>query len=178
MSETRWVFGYGSLMWRPGFEFRRRVPALLRGAHRQLCIYSHHYRGTPERPGLVMGLERGGACRGIAYEIAEPEWAAVHGYLVKREQREQRDAVYRESWRTVQLRGGERVRALAFLVNPDHHQYAGRLPRDVLLKLVRQGTGQMGRNAEYVINTARHLREMGMPDAELEWLSEALAAKR
>lgn len=171
MDKGRWVFGYASLIWRPGFAFRRREPALLRGAHRQLCLYSHHYRGTPERPGLVMGLERGGACRGIAFEVAERDWDEVHEYL---RNREQRGHAYRESWRPVELKSGERVTALAYTVDRAHAHYAGRLPREELLRLVRQGTGSMGRNADYVINTARHLSELGFGDELLDWLSEAL----
>lgn len=172
MGENRWVFGYGSLIWRPGFAHRRAEPALLRGAHRQLCVYSHHYRGTPERPGLVMGLERGGACRGMAFEVEAERWQEVHAYL---RDREQRNLVYRESWRPVRLGSGEQVTALAFLVNRDHEQYAGALPREELLRLVRQGEGIMGRNAEYVINTARHLNEMGFSDDVLDWLTGVLA---
>ncbi|MEX0627464.1 MAG: gamma-glutamylcyclotransferase [Cucumibacter sp.] len=171
MDKGRWVFGYGSLIWRPGFAFQRREPALLRGAHRQLCLYSHHYRGTPERPGLVMGLERGGACRGIAFEVAPAKWEEVYAYLVEREAR---GDAYRESWRNVDLSTGERVKALAFMVNRAAPNYAGKLPREELLRLVRQGTGSMGRNADYVINTARHLGELGFGDELLDWLSEAL----
>ena len=81
-----WVFGYGSLMWKPGFEHIEARPALLRGAHRQLCVYSYVHRGTPERPGLVLGLDRGGACRGLAFKVADECWSDVLDYLRAREQ--------------------------------------------------------------------------------------------
>src|SRR3712207_3646607 len=80
-----WVFGYGSLIWRPGFEFAEAQPALLRGAHRSLCIYSHHYRGTPEQPGLVFGLVHGGSCRGMAFRVEGELWSDVRAYLKARE---------------------------------------------------------------------------------------------
>src|SRR5436305_15171687 len=81
-----WVFGYGSLMWRPGFEFVERVPARLIGEHRALCVYSFVHRGTPEKPGLVLGLDRGGACRGVAFRVAAEHRASSVGYLREREQ--------------------------------------------------------------------------------------------
>lgn len=166
-----WVFGYASLIWKPGFDYVRREPALLRGAHRQLCLYSHRYRGTPETPGLVMGLEQGGTCRGVAFEVAPEKWDAVYAYLVEREAR---GDAYRESWRSVELGSGEKVKALAFMVNRKAPNYAGRLPREELLRFVRQGTGTMGHNAEYVIETARHLSELGFSDELLDWLSAEL----
>ena len=92
-AEDLWVFGYGSLIWRPGFEFAERVPAHILGMHRSLCVYSFDHRGTPERPGLVLGLDFGGACRGIAYRVAAKQRAATLDYL---RDREQTTAVYRE----------------------------------------------------------------------------------
>lgn len=166
-----WVFGYASLIWKPGFDFVRREPALLRGAHRQLCLYSHRYRGTPEVPGLVMGLERGGTCRGVAFEVAPEKWDEVYAYLVEREAR---GDAYRESWRSVELDSGGKVKALTFMVNREAPNYAGRLPREELLRFVRQGRGTMGHNAEYVIETARHLSELGFSDELLDWLSAEL----
>jgi len=170
-----WVFGYASLIWKPGFDYVRREPALLRGAHRQLCLYSHRYRGTPETPGLVMGLEQGGTCRGVAFEVAPEKWDAVYAYLVEREAR---GDAYRESWRSVELGSGEKVKALAFMVNRKAPNYAGRLPREELLRLVRQGSGTMGHNAEYVIETARHLSELGFSDELLDWLSAELRREK
>ena len=121
-----WVFGYGSLMWRPGFDFVERVDARLIGAHRALCVYSFVHRGTPERPGLVLGLDRGGACRGIAFRVAAAKRAETVAYL---RAREQVTMVYREFVRPVRLKTNpERaVPALCYMVDRSHPQYAGRL---------------------------------------------------
>ena len=121
-----WVFGYGSLMWRPGFDHIEKVPARLIGEHRALCVYSFDHRGTPEKPGLVLGLDRGGACRGIAFRVAEKNRADV---VAKSRAREQVTSVYREVMRSVWLENEarERVSALAYVVDRGHVQYAGRL---------------------------------------------------
>lgn len=167
-----WVFGYGSLMWRPGFRFAERRPALLRGLCRQLCIYSHVHRGTPDRPGLVMGLDRGGACRGIAYRVAAEDWPSTLTYL---RAREQVTAVYIETRRRVRLVGDGEVEALVYVVNRKHPQYAGRLGLDDQLKFVRQGCGASGTCADYVASTVEHLRELGIADHVLEALFVRLA---
>lgn len=168
---THWVFGYGSLIWRPGFAFERQVPALLRGAHRSLCIYSYRHRGTPERPGLVFGLVRGGSCRGMAFEVTAERWAEVHDYLVARELDR---GVYREVQRPIHLANGEAVPALAFVVDEKHVQYAGRLEVAEQARLVRGGVGESGANPEYVLATARQLKAMGIRDRHLEELVETL----
>src|ERR1700719_1729110 len=133
-----WVFGYGSLMWRPGFEFIEQVPARLIGEHRALCVYSFDHRGTPEKPGLVLGLDRRGACRGIAFRVRSVRRQAPIEYL---RSREQTTKVYREVMRSVWLdneaRG--RVSALAYVVDRGHLQYAGRLSLIEQLRLVQQG---------------------------------------
>ena len=170
---THWVFGYGSLIWRPGFDHLRAVPALLRGAHRSLCIYSHRHRGTPEQPGLVFGLLRGGSCRGVAFEVEPDRWGEVHAYL---REREMDRGVYREAHRAIRLAdGGGEVRALAFMVDERHVQYAGRLEVAEQLRLVRAGIGESGPNHEYVLATAQHLESLGIRD---RYLSELVAALR
>ncbi|WP_029042312.1 gamma-glutamylcyclotransferase [Cucumibacter marinus] len=170
--DLQWVFGYGSLIWRPGFEFAAREPALLHGAHRQLCIYSFTHRGTPETPGLVLGLERGGSCRGVAFAVRQSDWPPVLDYL---RARELQNNVYHERWRPIRLASGVTVPALTYLADPAHIQYAGHLPREEQLRLVRQGHGNAGPNRDYVINTAAHLSELGLKDPTLEWLSRKLA---
>lgn len=165
------VFGYGSLIWNPGFAFLHSERALLRGAHRSLCVYSHRHRGTAERPGLVFGLSRGGSCVGVAFEVAAAEWPAVFDYLQKREQDR---GVYREAWREVTLAGGRRVRALAYLANQQHPQFAGRLSIPEQVALVRGATGESGRNTDYVRNTVRHLLQLGIRDRTLEAIAGAL----
>ena len=121
-----WVFGYGSLMWRPGFTYVERVPARLVGLHRALCVYSFVHRGTPERPGLVLGLDRGGMCRGIGYRVAAAKRAEAIAYL---RGREQVTTVYLETMRQIELEDDarRRVRALCYVVDRSHVQYAGRL---------------------------------------------------
>jgi cation transport protein ChaC len=170
--EDFWVFGYGSLMWRPGFRFLARRPARLFGAHRALCVFSHIHRGSPGRPGLVLGLDRGGSCRGVAFHVAADEVADVLAYL---REREQVTHVYRETRRPIRLDGrAAAVPALCYVVDRTHLQYAGVLTLDEELKLVRQGSGQSGVNVDYVRNTVHHLRELGICDRRLEALSALL----
>src|SRR5690242_8592592 len=166
-----YVFGYGSLIWNPGFEFVHSERALLRGAHRSLSVYSHRHRGTPERPGLVFGLSRGGSCAGVAFEVAPSEWNDVFTYL---QDREQDRGVYREAWRKIELADGEAVSALVYLVNEDHPQYAGRLDIGEQVRLVSRSTGESGRNAEYVRRTAEHLLSLGIRDRTLLAIVDAI----
>jgi cation transport protein ChaC len=166
-----WVFGYGSLMWWPGFAYARRCKATLKGWRRSLCILSHVYRGTPERPGLVLGLDRGGACLGVAFEVDASLKEATVRYL---RGREQATAVYLERTVPVTLDTGERVAALTYVADRLHRQYAGRLDRETTLKLVRNGWGKSGRNTDYVTETYDHLLAIGVRDTELEWLSAKL----
>jgi cation transport protein ChaC len=168
-----WVFGYGSLIWRPGFEYVERVPAHIVGLHRSLCIYSFDHRGTPERPGLVLGLDFGGACRGIAYRVAAARRAATLAYL---RDREQTTAVYREVVRGVWLEAepARRVDALCYVVDRGHVQYAGRLTHDRQLHIVRQGHGRSGNNRDYVIETVKALEALGIVDHDLHVLAERL----
>jgi cation transport protein ChaC len=171
--EDLWVFAYGSLMWRPGFAFLQRVPARLVGAHRALCVLSHVHRGTPERPGLVLGLDRGGTCRGIAYRAAASARAATLAYL---RAREQVTMVYLETVRPIELltSPGRRVRAVCFMVDRGHPQYAGRLDLATQLHYVRQGHGQSGANRDYVLSTVRELEALGYRDSGLHLLAERL----
>jgi cation transport protein ChaC len=159
-----WVFGYGSLIWRPGFDFAERTLATVRGYHRALCIYSHVHRGAPERPGLVLGLDRGGACRGVAFRIAASLRETTIAYL---REREQVTLVYREAILSASLDDGRRVTAVAYVVEQDHPQYAGRLPLDELVRLVRQGVGVSGHDIDYVRSTYEHLAALGIEDETL-----------
>jgi len=169
---THWVFGYGSLIWNPGFPHVSAQQGLLRGAHRSLSIVSHHHRGTVEQPGLVFGLTHGGSCRGMVFEVADAEWPGVYAYL---QEREQVTSVYRDVMRPVRLADGRAVQALAFLVDERHEQFAGHLDLDQQLAMVRAGVGLSGRNVDYVLNTARHLRELGIKDRQLMALADLLA---
>jgi glutathione-specific gamma-glutamylcyclotransferase len=168
-----WVFGYGSLMWRPGFDFIEQVPARLIGEHRALCVYSFDHRGTPEKPGLVLGLDRGGACRGIAFRVAAKHRAATVDYL---RGREQTTHVYREVMRSVWLENEarERVSAMAYVVDRGHVQYAGRLTLAEQVRYVRQGHGRSGNNRDYVLSTVKSIEAQGLRDQQLHQLAELL----
>src|SRR5690242_5667599 len=165
-----WVFGYGSLMWRPGFEYLEKVPARLIGEHRALCVYSFVHRGTPEKPGLVLGLDRGGACRGVAFRVAEADRAETVAYL---RAREQVTSVYREVMRSVWLQDDarQRVSALTYVVDRGHVQYAGRLSPSEQLRHVKQGHGQSGANRDYVLATVKAIEAEGFRDAPLHQLA-------
>ncbi len=170
-----WVFGYGSLIWRPGFPFQERRTARLMGAHRALCVYSWVHRGTRERPGLVLGLDRGGACRGIAFRVAAEDRDGVISYL---REREQVTAVYLERLRPIRFTDGATAIALTYLVDRGHPQYAGKLDENAQFNIVAEAVGRSGANREYVVNTAVHLTELGMPDPLLDRLAARLTASR
>ncbi|RVU21049.1 gamma-glutamylcyclotransferase [Methylobacterium oryzihabitans] len=167
-----WVFGYGSLMWRPGFPFVEERPGRLRGYHRSLCVLSHVHRGTPERPGLVLGLDRGGSCRGMAFRVAAAAAGETLAYL---RAREQVTAVYVERRLGVTLDDGRRIEAVTYLVDRTHPQYAGRLPEADLLRLVRQGLGRSGPNPDYVRHTHDRLVALGIADPLLARVAAACA---
>ena len=172
-NEYLWVFAYGSLMWRPGFAFLERRNARLVGAHRSLCVYSFVHRGTPETPGLVLGLDRGGNCRGIAYRVAAAKRAETIAYL---REREQVTMVYREAWWRVWLDDDpqQSVRALCYVVDRGHQQYAGRLTLAEQLLHVRQGHGRSGPCRDYVLAAVKELETLGVRDAELHRLAEQI----
>jgi len=168
-----WVFGYGSLMWRPGFDVLDRVPARLIGMHRALCVFSFVHRGTPERPGLVLGLDRGGMCRGIAYRVAAAKRDKTVAYL---REREQATSVYLETVRRIELEDHSRrqVQALCYIADRGHVQYAGRLGVKECVHYVRQGHGRSGHNRDYVLETVRALEALGYRETELHLIAAQL----
>jgi cation transport protein ChaC len=168
-----WVFGYGSLIWKPGFDYLERVQARLVGEHRALCVYSFDHRGTPQKPGLVLGLDRGGACRGVAFRVAAKLRDDTIAYL---RAREQTTNVYREVMRSVWLNDDarRRVGALAYVVDRGHVQYAGRLTLAEQVRYVRQGHGRSGHNRDYVLSTVRSIEAQGFRDPKLHQLAELL----
>lgn len=168
-SDDLWVFGYGSLMWRPGFNFEERTLARVRGYRRALCVYSHHHRGTPERPGLVLGLDRGGSCKGIVFRVAA---AKAHEVLAYLRGREQVTMVYKEIVARTLLADGREVQALCYAVDRSHLQYAGALTLEELARFVAQGVGQSGPNPDYVRNTYDHMVQLGIRDPLLAQLVE------
>lgn len=164
-----YVFAYGSLIWRPGFEHQGAEPALLRGYHRRFCLWSRMYRGTPEAPGLVLGLDRGGACRGVAFRVVASHAAAVLDYLDAREN-PNGFYVYERRLLPLSLASGRQVRGIAYVADRRHPSYA-RPCEDSTVAAIARGHGQAGPNREYLLNTASHLRAMGLPDRRLERLA-------
>jgi len=166
-----WVFGYGSLMWRPGFDHEETRQARLFGYHRALCVRSFVHRGTPERPGLVLGLDRGGSCHGVAFRIRPENREAVVDYL---RERELVTHVYLETIRKVRLDSGHDVAALTYVVDRSHAQYAGALSVDEAQSQVSGAVGQSGPNEDYVVNTVDHLRTLRIRDHHLEQIAQRL----
>jgi glutathione-specific gamma-glutamylcyclotransferase len=168
-----WVFGYGSLMWNPGFPFEERRHAVLPGFHRRFCIRSTMYRGTPEQPGLVLGVDAGGECHGMAFRIEASRRDEVLKYL---EERELRNHVYTPTWVSVMI-NGELTEALTFVVKRDHQQFTC-VSDDEMATIIASCAGANGSNFEYLENTVHALHALGVPDRELDILHERVCALR
>ena len=168
-----WVFGYGSLMWNPGFPFEEKAQARVYGFRRSLCIWSTVHRGTPDRPGLVMGLDRGGSCKGAAFRVAGDAWDDAIEYLRRRELVTN---VYLEKIVPITLMDGRQVKAVTYVVDRAHPQYAGAMGVEKAAGIVRNSAGQSGPNDAYVFNTVEHLAQIGIRDLWLEGVAAALAA--
>jgi len=165
-----WVFGYGSLMWSPGFRHAEQRAGLVRGYHRALCILSNRYRGTPERPGLVMGLCRGGSCWGMTFRVPAARVRRVLGALWKREML---NRVYVPTLVPVTVGPKRRIRALAFVADTSHRQFVRELDLHGRARLVAQGIGQRGRCVDYIRNTLEHMLALGVNDPHLARVLEA-----
>ena len=170
-----WVFGYGSLMWAPGFPYKDRSVGLLRGYHRALCILSTRYRGTHRQPGLVMGLCRGGSCWGMAFRVPAVRIAVALARLWSREMPRR---VYKARLVPVRIARGRRIRALAFIADPDHAQYCRELDLASRAQLVAQGVGERGRCTDYIRHTLEHMYELGVTDPHLARVLETAEAIR
>lgn len=162
-------------MWRPGFAFEEQVRARLDGLHRSLCVYSWVHRGTRDHPGLVLGLDQSGSCEGLAFRVADRDVEKTLAYL---RAREQVTGVYLERRLDVHLHDGRRVKAVTYVVDRTHTQYAGVLEVDEQLRIVAKAHGQSGANSDYILNTADHLRGLDIRDQVLEQLARALRAPR
>ena len=160
-----WVFGYGSLMWRPGFEHSEKVRARISGYRRSLCIVSRVHRGTPEKTGLVLGLDRGGSCVGVAFRVDAANWTDVVAYL---RERELVTNAYIERLVPARLADGRLVRVLTYVVDRRHPQYAGAMDAEHAAAQVLGRTGISGSNEDYVISTVEHLKALGIRDHWLE----------
>jgi cation transport protein ChaC len=170
-AEDCWVFGYGSLIWNPTFRFVERRVAVLRGWHRRFCLWTPLGRGTPDCPGLMLALERGGSCRGVAFRVAAAD-APVELDLLWR--REMLSGAYCP--RLVRLATAKGpAEAVAFTINRCHARYAGKLPEEAVADVLATAKGMLGPCAEYLVNTVDHLRALGIEDRTLERLRARIA---
>jgi len=176
-SENIWVFGYGSLMWNPGFNYIRSVPGHICGYHRRFCLYSHTYRGTPQKPGLVLGMDRGGSCRGVLFEVAAENVEIALDYLWHRE--EMPMGVYKTKKVPVLQNGSMdgKVNACVFVINRQHQDYYPDTCRDKAADLIHRAHGVRGSNLEYLENTVFHLQSMGIIDRQLEDLLHRVSSR-
>jgi len=165
--EEFWVFGYGSLMWRPGFRPAETEPARIFGYHRALCIKSEQYRGTKRKPGLVLGLDRGGSCHGMALRVPKSRLKRVLDYL---HHRELRGGVYEPRLLSARLDDGRRRRVYAFVVKHGHDRYASGLSVARMVAMIRHSKGSEGSARDYLANTVAHLAELGLNDGGLSRL--------
>ncbi len=168
-----WVFGYGSLMWRPGFDHLEQCSALLKGYHRSFCIYSHHHRGTSETPGLVLGLNSGGQCHGVAFRVSRDNAPQAVAYLDEREL--SGDGAYIPTLTEICLERNtgceaEYITAYTYVANTAHLLFAGEMAMDRVAKLIMNAEGISGLNRDYLINTVHHLEHVGYTDEKLHTL--------
>ncbi len=175
MTAPEWVFGYGSLMWNPGFPYVERHPATLEGYHRAFCIYSRHHRGTPEQPGLVLGLDRGGQCRGVAFRVAASAWQGVVDYL---DERELIGYAYTPVQLPVSLDDSSRVIAHSYVADTDHPQFAGPLSGADSAHLINRAVGKAGSNRDYAVKLIEEMESHGFPDEHLHELLERVVQKQ
>ncbi|RMD88582.1 MAG: gamma-glutamylcyclotransferase [Alphaproteobacteria bacterium] len=170
-----WVFGYGSLMWNPGFTPAERIVAELSGYARSFCMRSIHHRGTPQQPGLVLALDEAPAarCRGLAFRVRDAERRAV---LDELRARELISSAYLERVLSVRLADGRAVAAVVYVVDRDHVQYCGGLALEEQARIIARAVGGRGPNTEYLYNTAAHLEELGIEDRSLSWLAARVRA--
>lgn len=166
-----WVFGYGSLMWRPGFAHKDSCRARIHGYRRSLCVHSFIHRGTEKRPGLVLGLDRGGSCVGMAFLVRGKDREKVLEYL---RERELVTNVYLERQVTLRLEYERTVPAVGYVVDRRHRQYAGSMEPNDAVKRIVGSVGKSGPNEEYVLNTLDHLKSLGIRDHWLEAVGHRL----
>lgn len=171
VEEGFWVFGYGSLVWQPGFAYEDREIARLDGYARSFCMWSIHHRGTPEDPGLVLALDEteDAFCDGVAFFVPKETATSTIEYL---RERELVSSAYLEEVHWITLQGGRRVQSVVYVVDRAHDQYCGALSLEQQAQVISQAVGGRGPNTEYLYNTATHLDKIGLKDAELDWLAD------
>ena len=167
-----WVFGYGSLMWNPAIRFAERRPALVHGFHREFCLLARAGRGSPERPGLMLSLEPGGSCHGVAYRLHA---RAVEEELDVLWRREMMTRAYRPVWVAARTAGGI-AHAIAFAANQQHERYRGGLGAETMARYLARGEGPLGRCCDYLFDTVAHLRGLGIHDRRMEALARRVGA--
>ncbi|MBJ6372227.1 gamma-glutamylcyclotransferase [Sedimentitalea arenosa] len=167
---TMWVFGYGSLLWNPGFEVAAQTVATLHGYARSFCMRSIHHRGTVAEPGLVLALDAapGASCQGLALAVAAGREAETLDYL---RERELISSAYLERDLPVTLASGETVTAVTYVIDAEHDQYCGGLALEEQAHIIARAIGGRGPNTEYLFNTTDHLSEMRLNDPDLDWLA-------
>lgn len=172
---TMWVFGYGSLLWNPGFKVAQSSVATLAGYSRSFCMRSIHHRGTETEPGLVLALDEmpGACCEGMALAVAAGQEAQTLDYL---RERELISSAYLEKNLTVTLQNGQTVTAVTYVIDPDHVQYCGGLELEEQARIIARAIGGRGPNTEYLFNTTDHLFEIGLHDPDLDWLANRVRA--
>ena len=172
---TMWVFGYGSLLWNPGFEVAHSCIATLDGYARSFCMRSIHHRGSEDIPGLVLALDAVAAasCQGVALAVAQGHEAKTLDAL---RERELISSAYVERNLTVLLQDGRSVTAVTYIIDPDHVQYCGGLALEEQAQIIARAVGGRGPNTEYLFNTSAHLTEIGLIDPDLDWLTNRVRA--
>lgn len=169
-----WLFAYGSLIWKPEFEQTGNCRATAHGWHRAFCLRIRRWRGTPEFPGLMMALDRGGCCQGVAYRLPDADHAAQLHRLVRRETT-MKPATNVARWIDVRCADGERRKALAMTANPKGPAYAGKITLPEVARILARAAGHWGTGAEYLFNTVHHLDQFGIRDRNLWRLQEMVA---
>jgi len=170
-----WVFGYGSLLWKPGFEYEERRLACLSGFHRSFCMHSIHYRGTSAAPGLVLALDvdAQAECHGVGFHVAESKAADTLAYL---RERELISSAYMEQWHDIVFHDGGTAKAVCYVIDRGHVQYAGGLPLQEQAVIIANAVGDAGPNIEYLLNTVSHLNELGIADKDMNILADLVGS--
>jgi len=171
---SMWVFGYGSLIWNPALYFTEKKRGTVHGYHRRFCLWSTIGRGSPSRPGLMLGLERGGSCKGIFYKIDRREIRTELDIVFRRELI---TAAYRPTWVSARILGKSPFKAIAFVINRDHNRYAGMLDDETVIQTIADAKGTLGSCSDYLYETVLQLENLGMPDRHLASIARHVRQK-
>ena len=171
---SMWVFGYGSLIWNPALYFTEKKRGTVHGYHRRFCLWSTIGRGSPSRPGLMLGLERGGSCKGIFYKIDRREIRTELDIVFRRELI---TAAYRPTWVSARVLGKSPFKAIAFVINRDHNRYAGMLDDETVIQTIADAKGTLGSCSDYLYETVLQLENLGMPDRHLASIARHVRQK-